>query len=102
MSRLFFTGDTHNHLQIDRISFKNWPLGRELNAMILAGNSRALRQKAHTLGYDDIEINGFGDLKNDDYSIAKPALVDESSFFLATLLEKYYGIEMIGFSETEE
>lgn len=75
---------------------------RELNAMILAENSRALRQKAKAMGYDDIEINGFGDLKNDDYSIAKPALVDESSLFLAALLEKYYGIEMIGFSETEE
>lgn len=75
---------------------------RELNAMILAENSRALRQKAKAMGYDDIEINGFGDLKNDDYSIAKPALVDESSLFLSVLLEKYYGIEMIGFSETEE
>lgn len=31
MSRLFFTGDTHNSLQIDRISFKNWPLGRDLD-----------------------------------------------------------------------
>jgi hypothetical protein len=31
MNRLFFTGDTHNNLQINRISFKNWPLGRDLN-----------------------------------------------------------------------
>ena len=75
---------------------------RKNNAMILTINSRALRLKAKELGYNDLEINGFGDLKNDDYSLAKPALVDECPYFLATLLEKYYGINMIGFNATEE
>lgn len=70
------------------------------NAMILTINSRALRAKAKDLGYNDLEINGFGDLKNDDYSIDKPALVDECPYFLAGLLEKYYGIKMIGFNAT--
>lgn len=31
MPRFFLTGDTHNSLQINRISFKNWPLSRDLN-----------------------------------------------------------------------
>lgn len=73
---------------------------RELNAMILTTNSRALREKANSRGYRDIEINGFGNLKNDDYSLAKPALVDNADVFLASLLEKYYGIEVVGFSAT--
>lgn len=75
---------------------------RKNNAMILTLNSHALREKARALGYEDIEINGLGNLKNDDYSLAKPALVDESPYFLAALLEKYYGIKMIGFNATEE
>lgn len=75
---------------------------RKNNAMILTLNSHALREKARALGYDDIEINGLGNLKNDDYSLAKPALVDESPYFLAALLDKYYGIKMIGFNATEE
>lgn len=75
---------------------------RKHDAMILTTNSRALRQKAKDTGYGDIEINGFGDLKNDDYSIAKPALIDECPYFLAGLLEKYYNIKMIGFNATEE
>lgn len=73
---------------------------RKNNAMILTINSRALRAKAKDLGYNDLEINGFGDLNNDDYSIDKPALVDECPYFLAGLLEKYYGIKMIGFNAT--
>lgn len=75
---------------------------RKNNAMILTLTSHALREKARALGYDDIEINGLGNLKNDDYSLTKPALVDESPYFLAALLEKYYGIKMIGFNATEE
>lgn len=75
---------------------------RKNNAMILTLNSHALREKAKALGYDDIEINGLGNLRNDDYSIGKPALIDESPYFLAALLEKYYGIKMIGFNATEE
>ena len=75
---------------------------RKNNAMILTSNSHALRVKAHNLGYDDIEINGLGNLKNDDYSLDKPALIDECPYFLEGLLEKYYGIKMIGFNATEE
>lgn len=73
---------------------------RNRKAMVLTSNSRALRQKAKERGYSDIEIHGFGDLENDDYSIGKPALVDECPYFLAGLLEKYYNIKMIGFNAT--
>ena len=30
MSRIFFTGDTHGHLEIQKLSFKNFPEGRHL------------------------------------------------------------------------
>lgn len=75
---------------------------QKANAMILTLNSHALREKAKAMGYDDLEINGLGNLRNDDYSIGKPALIDESPYFLAALLDKYYGIKMIGFNATEE
>ena len=75
---------------------------RKHNAMILTTNSRALREKANSLGYRDVEINGFGNLKNDDYSITKPALIDNCDEFLAALLDYYYNIKMNGFSITED
>ena len=75
---------------------------RKNNAMILTTNSHALREKARALGYNDIEINGFGNLKDDDYSLMKPALVDNCDIFLAGLLEKYYNIQMIGFNITDD
>ena len=79
---------------------KLFETARKNNAMILTTNSRALKEKAKALGYEDIEINGLGDLKNDDYSITKPALVDNGDDFLAILLDKYYGIPMLGFTVT--
>ena len=81
---------------------KLFEAARKNNAMVLTLNSHALREKAKALGYQDIEINGLGNLKNDDYSINKPALVDNAEYFLATLLDKYYNIDMIGFNVTEE
>ena len=81
---------------------KLFELAKEKNAIILCPNSRALRQKAKALGYKDLEIIGFGDLDNDNFSLGKQVLVDESSHVLQTLLNKFYLVNMIGFSATVE
>ena len=70
--------------------------------MILTVNARALRVKANSLGYNDIEIIGFGNLKNDDYSIVKPTLVDNCDEVLSKLLDMYYRIDVQGVSLTTE
>ena len=70
----------------------------EHDMMILTTNSRALREKARSLGYKDVEIIGFGNLKNDDFSFGKKVLVDNAEYVLQTLLDKYYCLEMEGFT----
>lgn len=81
---------------------KIFQLAKEINAIVLCPNSRALRQKAKALGYEDIEIIGFGDLDNDNYSFDKPVLIDEAAYILEGLLNKYYNLKMAGFSATIE
>lgn len=81
---------------------KLFELAREKNAMVLAPNSRALKQKARAIGYDDIEIIGLGDLANENFSLCKDLLVDESNYILQYLLNEFYGLNMIGFSVTNE
>lgn len=75
---------------------------KELNAMILTTNSRALREKARAKGYKDLEIIGFGDLDNDNFSFRKTLLVDNGEYVLRGLLNKFYGLDMIGFTATME
>lgn len=81
---------------------KLFELAREKNAMVLVSNSRALKQKAHALGYNDIEIIGLGDLANENFSLGKDLLVDESNYILQYMLNEFYGLNMIGFSVTDE
>lgn len=81
---------------------KIFQLAKETGAMVLCPNSRALRQKAKAMGYGDLEIIGFGDLDNDNFSFDKPVLVDEAATILEGLLNKYYNLKMTGFSATIE
>lgn len=81
---------------------KIFQLAKQTGAMVLCPNSRALRQKAKAMGYEDLEIIGFGDLNNDDYSIDKPVVVDEAATVLNILLNNYYNLTMTGFSATIE
>lgn len=81
---------------------KLFELAREKNAMVLVPNSRALKQKARALGYNDIEIIGLGDLANENFSLGKDLLVDESNYILQYMLNEFYGLNMIGFSVTDE
>lgn len=79
---------------------KLFELARKNNAMILTSNSRALREKAKSLGYRDLEIIGFGDLDNDNFSLGKNVFIDNIDSVCSNLLNKFYGLETAGFSIT--
>ena len=81
---------------------KLFHIAQEKNAIILTTNSRALRAKAKSLGYDDLEIIGFGDLNNDNFSFNKDVLVDNAEYVLQGLLNQFYELNMIGFTATKE
>lgn len=81
---------------------KLFRIAQEKNAMILTANSRALRTKAKSLGYNDLEIIGFGDLNNDNFSFNKDILVDNAEYVLQGLLNQFYELNMIGFTATKE
>lgn len=79
---------------------KLFELARKNNVMILTSNSRAMREKARSRGYNDIEIIGYGDLDNDNYSLEKDILVDNADDVLSYLINKFYSLKMIGYSAT--
>lgn len=81
---------------------KLFELARENNAMILTSNSRAMREKARSRGYNDIEIIGYGDLDNDNFSLGKNVYIDNIDIVCDTLLNKFYGLKIAGFSVTME
>lgn len=75
---------------------------RENNAFIITQNKRAFQVKAHNLGYDDITIVDYDDLQLDNYPIALPTLVHNGDKMLYWLLNKYFLIDVLGFSATKE
>ena len=79
---------------------KLFELARKNNAMILTSNSRAMREKARSREYEDIEIIGYGDLDNDNYSLNKDVLVDNADDVLNYLMNKFYSIKVIGYTAT--
>ena len=75
-------------------------IAKENDGIILTFNSRALREKAKSLGYKDLEIIGFGDLDRDNFSLGKDVYVDNIDYVCNYLLNKFYGLELAGFSVT--
>ena len=73
---------------------------KENNGIILTSNSRALREKAKSLGYRNLEIIGFGDLDHDNFSLGKDVYVDNIDSVCSYLLNKFYGLGVAGFSIT--
>ena len=73
---------------------------RENNAIILTQDKRAFKVKAHSYGYDDINILDYEDLENDNYDLTKPVLIHNADKVLEYLLDRYYGLVPIGFSAT--
>ena len=72
------------------------------NSFILTQDKRAFQVKANSYGYSDILIIDYNDLKNDNYPLDGIAYVHNGDKVLYELLKNFYGIEVAGFSATEE
>jgi len=77
-------------------------IARKNNAIIVTQDKRAFAVKAHSYGYDDVEVIDYEDLDNDDYSIERPALIHNGDKMLDWLMDRFYGLKVIGFSATKE
>ena len=75
---------------------------REKNATIITQDKRAFEVKAKSYGFSDVEILDYEDLEDDNYTIDKPVLVHNGDKFLEYLLDRYYGLNIVGFSATQE
>ena len=75
---------------------------REKNATIITQDKRAFEVKAKSYGFSDIEILDYEDLEDDNYTIDKPVLIHNGDKFLEYLLDRYYGLNIVGYSATQE
>ena len=75
-------------------------LAREQDAYIVSQNKRALQVKADSLGYNDIAIIDYEDLDNETHE--GKVLIHNADKWLKTVFYNTFGVEVIGFSATEE
>ena len=75
---------------------------QENHATVLTQDKRALQVKADNYGLHDINIMDYEDLENDDYDICTPIVIHNADKFLTYVLDRYYGLNPIGFTATEE
>lgn len=86
--------DSGKAKQLMEIAIKN-------HGTILTQNKRALLVKAHSYGFENLNIIDYDDLRNGDYHLPDtPVYVHNGDKVLSWLLEKYYGIKIDGFSAT--
>lgn len=74
---------------------------REHDAAVVTQNKRAFKVKASSLGYDDVEILDYEDLIHDNYDENKPIVIHNGDKCLFYLMDKFFGLSVIGFSATE-
>lgn len=72
------------------------------NAIILTKDKRGFEVKAKTYGYEGIQIIDYEDLEKDNFPLARPVLIHNVEYAVEQLLNKYYGIEVLGFSATKQ
>ena len=75
---------------------------REHGAAVVTQNKRAFKVKASSFGYDDVEILDYEDLIHDNYDENKPIVIHNGDKCLFYLIDKFFGLSVIGFSATEE
>lgn len=75
---------------------------RQHNAAIVTQDKHAFKVKAESYGYKDVKILDYQDLHNDNYDWNVPVVVHNADKMLYTLLDKYYGLTLIGFTATME
>lgn len=71
------------------------------NAAILTQNKRAFKVKADSLGFNNVTILDYQNLENDDYEWYKDIVVHNGDKVLKELINKYYSLNVIGFTATE-
>ena len=73
---------------------------REHHTAVLTQDKHSFKVKAAGYGYDDIEILDYQDLYNDNYDWQTPIVVHNGDKLLYTLMDKYYGLTVCGFTAT--
>lgn len=74
---------------------------REHNAAVVTQDKHAFQVKATGYGYDDIKILDYKDLHEDNYDWHTPVVIHNGDKFLYYILNKYYGLDVLGFTATE-
>lgn len=69
-------------------------------AAVITQNKRAFQVKAQSLGFNNMDIIDYEDLKCGNYDRHRPIVVHNGDKFLQYLIEKDYGISIIGFTAT--
>lgn len=73
---------------------------RNQNAVVLCENKRALRAKADSLGFQDVEIVEFSDMKYTQRN--QKVVIDEALLLFKNWLERAYSVKVDTMSFTEE
>ena len=77
-------------------------LANKHGSIVLSSSPHALWEKARALGYTNVEIVGFGDLNNDNFSLGKDLYIDDVENALQYLMDRYYKLNVRGISVTIE
>lgn len=72
------------------------------NAIVLTSNKKGLQVKAKSYGFKNIEIISYEDLEKDSYSFNKPLLIHNCEKVIQYLFDRYYNLNVFGFSMTKE
>lgn len=72
------------------------------NSIILTQDKRAFEVKEKSYGYHNIPIIDYNDLKNDNYPVDATIFVHNGDKLLYYLMDKYYGLNLGGFTATME
>ena len=75
---------------------------QELNCSILTQDKKAFEVKAKGYGYPDVNILDYEDLKNDNYEYGSNILIHNGDKTLEWLMDYFYGINVKGFTATDE
>lgn len=73
---------------------------RDNKAFVVSQNKRALQVKAKALGYDDVMIIDYEDLSNEIFE--GNIVIHNVDKWLKEIFYNTYGLNVIGFSATEE
>ena len=74
----------------------------ENNYTILTQDKKTFEVKAKSYGYPDVTIIDYEDLKDDTYDYGDSVLVHNGDKMLGWLLDYFYGLNLEGFTATEE